>query len=307
MPNNIPIQQNAAGFIDHIAASSEAYGWAKKLATFQSGIALLAAALGPLFALAWPEQRAWAALFGVSVLLVDFMFLEPHINSSRECGAKIQEDFDTQLFQLPWNNTLCAQIQQGVIATLAHKFKRKNSTERHVDWYAPCVGAVPIDYARLICQASNLQWDAALRRKYSMVFVITLVALAIGATAFALIRDMKAEEIILSIVVPLLPASIKLLRERSKHESSAKGSEHSIGKLQSIWTEAMKPSTTSPPSANESRKLQDLIYTRRASSPTVPSFFHGWFREQLEMTMVTDAQTMVTEVQAKLAPPASGS
>ena len=71
----------------------------------------------------------WAALYAVLILLVDVIFLEPAINRYRELGAKIQEEFDTDLFRLPWNTHRCqSHPDPEVINNLAAKFKTKEKT-----------------------------------------------------------------------------------------------------------------------------------------------------------------------------------
>lgn len=126
MVNDIPERQNLPEFIDKIAASCRAYGLVKRVGTWQSALALLAAIVGPGVGFLYPDAKAWAALFAVLVLLGDLVFLEPWIKYYQEVGAKMQELFDTELLKLPWNTHRChSQPAPELLHNLADKFKKK--------------------------------------------------------------------------------------------------------------------------------------------------------------------------------------
>lgn len=301
MLNDIPQRQNQPEFIDKLAASSRAYGRVKSLGAWQSGLALLAAIIGPGVGLVYPDAKAWGALFAVFVLIFDLIFLEPWIKQYQEVGAKVQELFDTALFGLSWNLHRCqAPPDPELLHRLAEEFKRKEKTDRLRDWYPTTAGEVPIEYGRLVCQRANMRWDADLRRKYSMLFIIALFLIVVAASVAALYMKWGADHIVLSLLLPLLPAAIKLLRECRKHQESATISERTRTILEAAWKRGLELSLTPEQFAEESRRLQDELFDRRKASPTVPQWLYLWLKPKFESEMRFGSEQMVKEAKTKL-------
>lgn len=301
MINDIPTRQNLPEFIDRICASSRAYGIVKTIASWQSGLTLSSAIIGPLVGFAYPDYKAWGAFYAVIVLIIDVVFLEPIHTSFQTLGAKIQEMFDTDLMNIPWNTHKCnPRPDPEVLNGLANVFKKKEKTDRLVDWYPVTAGDVPIEYGRLICQRSNMSWDAALRRYYGVFFVVLMVMMLVVAGAVALILNWDASHIAVSLVLPLLPAGLKLFREFGKHRESANASERTKSILEGIWERGLTETVSSADFLHESRRLQVEIYDRRKGSPTVPQAIYFWLRDQYQDNMKFGADQMVKDAKAKV-------
>ena len=301
MQNDIPQRQNRPELIDKIAASSRAYGVVKMISQWQSVLALSAAVLGPFVAVAYPGAKGWAALYAGLVLVIDLVFLEPAVRRHQELGAKIQEAFDTELFGLPWNSHRCqAKPDPEVIINLAAKFKKREKTDRLMNWYPVAAGSVPIEYGRLVCQRANMRWDAALRRYYCLFFIVLLVLMVVVSCAVALYLKLEASEIAISLVLPILPAALKILRECQKHQDSATVSERTKSMLESIWNRALNEPVSPEQFREESRRLQDELYDRRKGSPTVPQSLYFWLKPDYERDMRLGSDEMVKDAKAKL-------
>ncbi len=301
MLNDIPERQNLPESIDRIAASSRAYGIVKTISSSQSFLALSSAIIGPTVAFAYPDAKGWAALYAGMILLIDVIFLEPAVKRYQELGAKIQEMFDTELFGIPWNTHRChAKPDPEVMINLAATFKKKEKTDRLMNWYPVAAGEVPIDYGRLVCQRANMRWDAALRRYYCAFFIVMIVLMVVVSGAVALYMKWEASQIAISLILPILPAALKLLRECQKHHDSAAVSERTKSMLESIWHRALKETLTPDDFREESRRLQDELYDRRKSSPTVPQRLYLWLRTDYERDMRLGSDEMVKDAKAKL-------
>ncbi|MEI8381041.1 MAG: S-4TM family putative pore-forming effector [Planctomycetota bacterium] len=301
MLNDISERQTLPEYIDKIAASSQAYGIVKSIARLQSLLVISAAILGPSVAFAYPDAKGWAALYAVAVLLLDGVFIDPAIKRYQELGARIQEEFDTDLFRIPWNSHRChSRPDPEVINHLAAKFKKKETTDRLMNWYPVSASELPIEYGRLVCQRANMRWDAALRRYYSVFFIVILVLMVIGAAALAMYLKWEASHIVISLVLPLLPAGLKLLRECQKHQDSATVSERTKSILESIWYRGLKETVPTELFLEESRRLQDELFDRRKCSPTVPQRLYLWLRDEYERDMQFGSEKMVKDAKAKL-------
>ena len=64
----------------------------------------------------------------------------------------------------------------------AEKFRRKNTTAKHRDWYPPEVGRLPLPLARLICQRAAVWWDMSQRRKYAGLACLIVAVMVVGVS-----------------------------------------------------------------------------------------------------------------------------
>lgn len=301
MPNDIPQRQNEPEFINRIAASSRAYEIVKSTGKWQNVAAVIAALAGFGAKAFYPEASGAAALFAGGVLLADFVHSEPRQKRFRNLGARIQEVFDTQLLRISWNNHRCqSPPAPEEINRLASEFKNNEPTDRLVDWYSPNVGSLPLEYARFVCQRANMHWDMSLRRVYSAIFRGITAAIVVSICVVALATKWDAAQIAISLIMPVLPGTIKLLREAKKHGESADVSERAKRMLESAWTKALSDKADAASMELEARRLQDELFERRQGSPTVPQWLYMRLKARYEDDMHFGAGEMVKEAQAKL-------
>jgi len=302
MPNNIPAQQNLAEFIDLLRASRQIYSDAKRNGMAQLVLSLSSAVGGPLLSAVFPAVKAWAGLYAVGALLIDLIFLEPAAKKKQETGARVQELFDTRLYGMPWNRVKVGPPPDPeTLAEMATKSKHKHPDDKLLqDWYPAAVGAIPIEYARLICQRSNMRWDWALRRNFCVIYLILLIVVWLAGAGYALAAGYNMEGFVLSVVVPLLPAAVQIWREYKKHEESAKDSERAKEYLEGLWDRAMKENLPPEELLHQARLLQDEVYDRRRRAPTVPEILYARKREEYEEQMKQAGVAKVKEVQTKL-------
>lgn len=304
MPNDIPEKQNRPEFIDRICASSRAYGIVKTVSAWQTSLVASAAIAGPIAAFAFPDARHWAGAYAVVILILDLVLLEPAVKRYQELGAKIQEVFDTELFGLPWNKHRChAKPDLELVRSLADAFKTKEKTDRLIDWYPTVVKGLPLEYGRLICQRANMVWDASLRRYYSAFFLGSIVVMFVCSFLVALYLNWDFSHIVMSLIVPILPATLKLFREYRKHLDSATISDRTKTMLESTWIRAIEESVPIDELRDESRRLQDELYDRRKSSPTVPQWIYKRRLFEFEKNMRFASNQMVEDAKKKLGLP----
>jgi hypothetical protein len=102
--NDIAKSQNEPRQLQRLAAQRQLYSTAKRI----FGIQLL---LGGPIAIGWslavvasPELKGFAAVWGALVSFSDVLWLTPWQKRLRERAARIQEAFDCDVLQLPWND-----------------------------------------------------------------------------------------------------------------------------------------------------------------------------------------------------------
>lgn len=302
MVNDLPEKQNSERFIDLLAASSHVYVVCKRIATAQTSLALFAAALGPVLGLYDPTLRVWGAIVGIMVLVVDTVILNPWHDRCRQLGTKIQELFDTELLQLPWNKLKCGELpDQEALGEHARAYRRSHPLLNQLhDWY-PDVRDVPLPYARLICQRSNLRWDMSLRNKYAFFLLVMLVCLLLGGLVYAVSMKLTAEQLVLSVLVPVLPLVSRLEMECREQYRVARDLEQQKSYIEGIWQKSLsdrKP--TGEELLAESRRLQDVIYDRRLRSPRVPSVLHNLMRDEYQKQMEDAARDYAEKIKKSL-------
>lgn len=299
--NDIPQRQNEPDFIDRIAASSRAYEIVKSTGKWQNCAAIAAAVAGVGAKAFYPPASGIAALFACGVILADFLYSEPRQKRYRNLGARIQELFDTQLLRVSWNDHRCQERPAPEeINRLASEFKCNDSIDRLIDWYSPNVGSLPIEYARFVCQRANMHWDMSLRRTYSAVFYVTSAFLVGVMALVAIANKWDASQIAISLILPILPGIIRLLREARKNLDSANASERTKRMLESAWKVALSGSASVASMEREARHLQDEIFERRQASPNVPQWLYLRLMARYEEDMHFGAGEMVKEAHAKL-------
>jgi hypothetical protein len=206
---------------------------------------------------------------------------------------------------IPWNSHRAGALPTPEeLHELATKFKSKCKPQQlkgKEDWYPVEAGNVPLEYGRLICQRANMRWDASLRRYYSFYFILILVVLAVGGLIFGVWKRWDVGQFVLSVIVPLLPAGLKIWREAKKHDESAAASDRARTVLEGVWKKAIEQNVPADQLLEEARRLQDELFDRRKLSPTVPEWLYASKREDYEQQMKFGSQKMVNEVLEKLA------
>lgn len=305
MPNEIPQRQNDPRMIDNKSASSEVYLEGKYIATWQTRFALASAVGVPAMVTLFPQMHVYGAVYSVLTLLADVIFFEPAVKRKQKTGAKIQELFDTQVLQLPWNQArVGTPPDPETVVELAEKFKnnKNNDVSRLKDWYPVDVGQVPIEFARFICQRANMRWDSALRRNYCFLFIVMLFGIVGGGLVFGVAMGWGTDKFILSIILPLLPAGLKLYREMLKHDEAATATEDAKRHLEGVWKKAIDQHVPAIELEHDARRLQDELYDRRKNTPSVPEWLYSYYRADFETQMKAGAAYMIDQALAKLSP-----
>src|SRR5207248_10965896 len=103
-------------------------------------------------------------------------------------AANIQDQSDTSVYPLAWNPVLGAKVDpENVIAAAA---RHKGNRRKLADWYSLPDG-VPWPLDVLLCQRTNLRWDAAVRSAYANWVLATLVALSLIVIFAGIVRSLS--------------------------------------------------------------------------------------------------------------------
>jgi hypothetical protein len=301
MMNDIAKSQNEPRQLERLAAQRQLYSTAKRI----FGIQLL---LGGPVAIGWslavvaaPEVRAFAATWGALVSFADLLWLTPWQKRLRERAARIQEAFDCEVLQLPWNDIKVGRAPDPeLVKEQADKYAKVQSRLPPLtNWYAPVVSDLPLDVGRVICQRSNCLWDSKQRRRYATWVLASVIIVTLLMVGLGFIGGLTVEKLFLAILLPLSPALILGVRQFSEQTEAAnrldKLKEHAERLLSDTCNGVARAKR-----ANECRALQDEIYENRKRSPLVFDWIFRKLRNDYEAQMNHGAQELAERAKRKL-------
>jgi hypothetical protein len=173
--NDINIKQNLPQFTELLKAQRIAYSQCK-LYQILDLISLLLAIIAPIVGLINNDLINVLGATGVLWTII-YLVAESYRKAKTEEGAKIQEQFDTELYNLPWNEILCKnKISIDIRRDLAEKYQDNDL----LDWYSKEIGNIlPNEIAVLLCQRINFSWEINLRKNF-VLFILTVLIIYYG-------------------------------------------------------------------------------------------------------------------------------
>lgn len=295
--NTIPHDQETPRQLEHLAAQRRLYSDAKFLLAVHIILAVPCVTVWSFLVAGFPHLKVWSTAWGVLVTVCDFALFTPLQANCRRQAAAIQEAFDCEVLRIPWHELHAgAQPEPESVHRHALRYRRRDSDcSKLKPWYSPVVGTLPIEFARLVCQRANCWWDSNLRRRYANWNLTVFALLVLVVAVLGLKGGFKLDNLLMTIVVPLLPALVLFLRQYKDHEDAAT----SVGRLQShannIWNAALARNYLPHELALHSRDLQDEIFDHRRRTTPVFDFAYRRLRNRLEEQMNFGASTMVEE------------
>jgi hypothetical protein len=248
-----------------------------------------------------PDAKSYSAFWGLLVALADVLWLTPLQKRLREHASRIQEGFDCDVLTLPWNDIKVGrQEDHEFVREQANKYEKIASRFPSIDnWYAPVVGILPIEVARIICQRSNCWWDSNQRRKYANLIIGSLTIIVLCVLGLGLIGGLTVEKLFLAVISPLSPAIILGIRQYSEHREAAGRLDKLKEHAEKLWLAALATPRNTDLSI-KSRVLQDEIFENRKRSPLVLDWLYRHLRDDYEAQMNYGAEQLVAEAQERL-------
>jgi SMODS-associating 4TM effector domain len=191
-------RQNDPDALDLQRAAAASHRRGQRLEALRTSVSLLLAAASVLATLVTAVAPIITVL-GFAWALTASLVVDGAFKREARRAAAIQEAFDTGLYQMSWNTAFVGQpVPPEDLHRLVRAFHKSDRREERIrDWYPDTTG-LRRPYDILLCQQTNLAWDARLRRRYA-IFLLTavllwsvlgvVVAIAVGLTVIdALLR-----------------------------------------------------------------------------------------------------------------------
>ncbi len=247
-----------------------------------------------------PEIRPYLALASLILIVMEAALFDRIQKDRLKRGAKLQEQFDTDVFGLPWNRFVTgAPVEHEDVRRLSAKPLSMKREAHFQAWYEVCIGRLPLHLSRLIGQRTNISYDARLRRRYGGWLLMFTILFGVALLFAGLYKGLQFPELIMTLVVPFLPVLTWALRERVQQANAAISLTNLNGEWDKIWTKALGGADAAALTA-ESRSLQDAIYQHRERSPLVFDWVYSIFRSANEDEAHHAAEDLVRKAEKAL-------
>jgi len=234
------------------------------------------------------------AIVSVGVFILDQIVLEPVQQRQKSMAAAIQDEFDCDVLQIPWNEIeLPHRPLPEEIIEHSKKRIRKHGRKDLINWYLCSEEAlVPLYAQRAICQRSNVSWDVTLRRRYITVLSVSGLIVSVVVFGLAATYDLSLRSFFVGVIAPLLPVLGFIVREVRQNLVTVGALDEIRGRLEQLWRAVLDSDSDDGVLLSKSRQLQDRIYTSRKSSPIIFDCFYKLFRGSQESVMITTSKQM---------------
>lgn len=265
--NDIVTKQNSPELIEFLKAQRIAYNQCKKLQIFDI-VSILIAIILPLIAIKNSDYQNPINAFGF-VWTVAYLITLLYRSKKTIEAATIQEQFDTQLYDLEWNKVLCKKkINIDTIQKLSSKYKESDLN----NWYSTKISSsLPKEIAIILCQRINFSWEINQRKKFVNFLTITtvlyyLIYIVIGSRENTGFYDLLT---FLSPSVPFLVFNVQNVLSLKQHIKTKNET------LNFIDSELEKYShQKNKPTYSTIRQIQDAIFSERIVPEKVPNWFY---------------------------------
>lgn len=292
--NDISETQNTLESLDLLAAQRQLYSEAKRLHMISVIICVPLVIVWSILVALVPSLSAYAALWGIVVTALELLCLSRLQRMMQTKAARIQQLFDCKVLQFQWMNLNCGiRVEPETIIGAASRYKKNSSCFKLRDWYPVSIKVLPIHQARVICQRSNVWWDAQLRRRYARWIILVLAVLTLAVLLIGLVGGLTLEKLILAILIPLLPAFVFGIRQYIEHQEAADRLDRLREDSESLVQEVISGRYTSHDLEQKSYSLQTQIYDNRLRSPLILDWLYSQLRDENEEKMNRGAEVLV--------------
>lgn len=281
--------QNTHDAQRRVAAQARLYSDAKSLYYARIAVIVVLAVASSVAAMLTADTARTVFGAGGGILLLLLSVVGGGVERrKRLLAAAVQEEFDTAVFQVPWNNMEAERPSAIAITRAADRYRGG----REKNWYPDTAGTHrPFDV--LICQNSNLGWGSMTHRTWAWVLVGLLTALALVLAVVSRVSGLVASDVLSALALPALAPVKELVDQIGAHFATARDKEAAERRLNAAWADGMAGSDL--PSEELLRTVQNKILSFRQRNHYVPDWLDGSLRARSEAAMQTTAADRIAE------------
>jgi hypothetical protein len=281
--NQIANRENSPEFLRLMFARSQVYREARVFQIAQLVLTVAVPFGAGIIGAFFPDVRPVSGAISVALTLLDVSVLDRQQRNRLKLAARISEQFDTGVLELPWNDFIAKHVEPEMIERASSAWPHGDTKLK--DWYTPSVSKAPMALGRILCQRANLQYDCRLRTLYGNCLVGGAFLSVAILVVIAMAKQLQFTAWVLTIVAPAAPIFVWAIRERFRQSDTGKTDDTIRAGVETLWKQTSTGAITAEQSLTQSRTLQDAIFAHRSSSPMTFPFIYNCMRSRLEREM----------------------
>jgi SMODS-associating 4TM effector domain len=292
-PRPIAERQNNADVMELLCAAAWHYQVAKRW-HFVRVVGTLGFALAaPVITFWLPQAAAWVAALAALWVLAGRTFLGKAEDSEMDAGVTAQEQFDTELFGLPWHEALAGRplAHEEVISASDHirgaaRIKKEN-------WYANTDKA-PWPLNVVLCQRSGAVWSRRTHLCYAQILTVAAWAWFLAGIFMGIAAHLTLGGYLIMLFLPSQPAFLDAMDLIRSHRSAGEQRMRVEAKADALWERGVMDPTLV--TATDCRAVQDLNYRQRRHYPQVAEWYYRLRRAKDEDAMKRATESMISRL-----------
>lgn len=269
-----------------LRAFTASYRRAKRYRGLRISVSLLLAGAAPLLSLASLTAAGVVGAIAGAWVVASRLVLIPVERRHVWDGVRVQERFDTRLFDLAWSAGLAGPTpSEEDIADAARRLQHDDRvTQQHDEGWYPSTDGLPYPVDAFIAQWSSVAYGRHQSRAYFR-FIAGAIAIAVATTVgVGVIGGMTLIDWLIIFVLPSLPAALDASELADAHRRMADRKQADEDELLlRLWnSELSAPGTLT---SADCRRVQDESFRLRSEGLQVPEWFFWRRRGRSEANM----------------------
>jgi hypothetical protein len=286
-------RQNAPDMVDLVCASSHHYRRAKQWRRLRVAGTIGLALLAPVITFWAPSiGPAVATAAGIWLFLARILIARLE-DKQMQYAVTAQEQFDTELFALPWHHALAGKplAHQDVTDAARHIDEEARATKK--DWY-PNADAAAWPLNVVLCQQASAIWSRRSHGQYAEVLRGMVIAWFIAGVIMGWADGVSLAAYLVQLFLPSMPAFLDALELADAHQKASERKEKIEGMTSVLWARGLvDPASVT---TEEVRQVQDHSYRQRRDNPQVAEWHYQLHRKHEENAMRQATQRRLDEL-----------
>jgi hypothetical protein len=240
-----------------------------------------------------PQAASWVATFAALWVLAGRTFLGKAEDSEMHAAVTAQEQFDTELFGLPWHETLAGRQLAGEDILEASNHIKGAARDRKKNWYANADNA-PWPLNVVLCQRSSAAWSRRSHQRYAQILATAAGSWFVAGIIMGIAAHVSLSGYLIMLFLPSQPAFLDAMELIRSHRTTAEQRGRIEAQADKLWERGL--SNRALVTANECRVLQDLNYRQRRHYPQVAESYYRFRRARDEDAMKRTVERMLSQL-----------
>jgi hypothetical protein len=292
-PRPIAERQNDDDTMELLCAATWHYGVAKKWHLVRVIGTLGFALAAPVITFWLPQAAAWVAALAALWVLAGRTFLGKAEDTKMHDGVTAQEQFDTEVFGLPWHEALAGRPlgHEDIIDASDHI--TGEARDKKKDWYADTTKA-PWPLNVVLCQRASAAWSRRAHQNYAQVLTVAAWAWFIAGIVMGVVAHVSLAGYLIMLFLPSQPAFLDAMELIRSHRAAGVQKARVETMADALWEKgAADPSLVT---VADCRAVQDHSYRLRRHSPQVAEWYYRLRRNRDEHAMKRATERKISQL-----------